>query len=55
MDDNIRQEEYYEKLRAILRVADIGGIDGQDRDALIWVARDYLEKLGEVMGIVGKK
>ena len=53
--ENIRKEEYYEKLRVILKVADIGGVDEHDRDALIWVARDYLEKLGEVMGIVGKK
>lgn len=52
--ENNRKEEYYEKLRAILKVVDIAVIEDQDRDALIWAARDYLEKLGEVIGIVAK-
>lgn len=48
-------EEYYEKLRAILNVVDVGVIEENDRVTLIWVAKEYLELIGEVIGINGKK
>ena len=49
------KEEYYEKLRAILRVLDVCDIDRCERDTLIWIANEYLEKLGEAIGIIQRK
>lgn len=45
------KEEYFEKLRAILSVLDGYRLSVDDREALIWVAKDYLEKLGKAIGI----
>lgn len=44
-------EEYYEKLGAVLHVLDTFNIEPNDRAALLWIARDYHDLLGEVIGI----
>ncbi len=46
------QEEYFNKCRAILEVMSKG--EG-DLETLAWIAEDYLELLGEAIGIVQKK
>ena len=47
-------EEYFEKLRPVLYLLDMGNVPKNERDALAWIARDYLEKLGDVIGITAK-
>ena len=44
-------EEYYEKLGAVLHVLDTFNIEPNDRAALLWIARDYHDLLGEVIEI----
>ena len=51
MEIQLKKEEYFEKCRALLKVLDERTLDDAERDALIWCARDYLDKLGEVTGI----
>ncbi len=54
MDMN-KAEEYYEKCRAIISVLDGLVLSVEDRETLIWIARDYLDKLGSVIGIENMK
>ena len=49
---DFEKEEYYDKLRVILKVLSSCRLEDWDRDTLTWVAIEYLEKLGEVTGIV---
>ena len=44
-------EEYFEKLRVLLKVLSDGNIDSKDRDALIMCAEDCLAQLGNAIGI----
>lgn len=53
--DNQKVEEYYEKLRAVLYLLDMGNVPKNEGEALVWIARDYLDMLGEVIGITGKR
>ena len=46
------QEEYYNKCRAVLDA--ISRNEG-DVETLAWIAEDYLELLGEAIGIIQKK
>ena len=46
-----RMEENYAKLGAILEVLDSFSVSEDTRAALLWVARDYLETLGQIIGI----
>lgn len=46
------QEEYFNKCMAILEIMEAG--EG-DTETLAWIAKDYLELLGEAIGIVQKK
>lgn len=48
-DPERRQEEYYEKLGAILRTLDECRISDDDRAALIWAALDYYFLLGQTI------
>lgn len=54
-NNDVRCEEYYEKLGAILRAMDRFDIDDNDRAALSWIALDYLGLLGDATGIEPKK
>ena len=44
-----RKEEFYNKCWAVL---DVIGRGVGDTETLAWIARDYLELLGEAIGII---
>ena len=44
-------EENYSKLAVLLRVMEESGLSEVERDTLILIAQDYMEKLGYVIGI----
>lgn len=52
---NFEKEECFDRCRAILRVLDQCRLDEPDRDTLIWMALEYLEHLGEIIGIAASK
>ena len=47
----LSKEEYFDRCRVVLRVLDSCRLDDEDRATLVWMALEYLEKLGEVSGI----
>ncbi len=55
INEDRKREEYYEKLGAILRTLDQFDVPDGDRAALTWIAVDYFEKLGSVIGTEPKK
>ena len=55
MYDNMKREEYYGKLGAILHTLDRFDLQEDDRQALIWASLDYLELLGKVIGTESTK
>ena len=49
------KEECFDRCRVLLRVLDQCRLDECDRDTLVWMALENLERLGEVIGTVPNK
>ena len=50
-NENYEAIEWFDKCRSLLHVLDGCQLEEPDRDAIVWLAIDCLEKLGNATGI----